>query len=368
VSDAAAAPRAVGEIRAVRQGGFTITRLHRSGAAPVRALLIGSRAVVGPAGRRSDARWFAERLADRTWLRLRRGVDLDVLWELAPVLRAIRRSAGSWRLWRYDAVVVLLAVAPGGAAGRLRLAAVPRLLLAVLQRIAATSQVVVVALEPARGRATVREAALLPFRGPEGAPSPVRTVVAPADPQEGADRIADELVAAAARVPVPDDRRGDRESDDEPARLRRLGALALTGRPASPELIRLMQTARAAFDADLVAVNVIEETRAVPLAVLGGVRGTELPRRLALCSLVIGSRDVVVIGDTWQEADLAENPYLHGSPPVRFFAGYPLESVDGHRIGAFCVYDAEPRRPEEIDVELLRDLALLAEAELAVGR
>ena len=355
----ASSPAPVGELRAVRRGGFTISRLHRSGSDPFRALLIGSRAVIGPTHPVSDARWFAEHLADRTWLRLRRGVDLDVLWELRPVLQAIRGSADSWRLWRYDVVVIMLAATTGGSGARLRLAGVPRLVAAVLERIAALSRVLVVTFDPAAGRPAVRHS------GED--PASVERITVPRDARDGADRLAAAFAAADPDTDRP--RQPSPRPTDEPGRLEALRELDLQGRAVSPELLRLVRGAQQAFDTDLVSINVLEDERAVALAVSGGVRAMELPRRLALCNLAIASRDAVLVEDAWAHPELSENPLLHGPRPIRFFAAYPIESVDGHRIGAFCLYDAEPRSADEVDVGLLRDLALLAEAEIAqLGR
>jgi hypothetical protein len=376
VTDRSPIPRArPGELREIRRGGFTISRLHRSGIAPFRALLIGSRAVIGPGTAVSDTRWFAEHLADRTWLQLRRGVDLDVLWELRPVLDAIRSSADSWRLWRYDAVVIMLAVAPAGFSAKRRLARVPRLVERVLERIAALSSVLVVALDPSDLHHSVRveslgppDATLADVTTGDGAA--VRSIVVPGDARISADRIAQELVATAVRTQRTsgDPRPLDADPDTEPARLAALAELGLVTGAASPELVRLLKGAQAAFGADLASVNIIDHDRVRPLAVVGGIRASELPRRDALCTLTLGARGAVIIEDTWRDPDLASHPIVHGDPAVRFFAAYPLESVEGHRIGAFCIYDAEPREMDEVDIELLRDLALLAEAEITSHR
>lgn len=53
-----------------------------------------------------------------------------------------------------------------------------------------------------------------------------------------------------------------------------------------------------------------------------------------------------------------------GSPRIRFYAGHPLHAPDGHRVGTLCVIDHRPRELSAADLEALRDLATLAEAEL----
>ena len=47
-----------------------------------------------------------------------------------------------------------------------------------------------------------------------------------------------------------------------------------------------------------------------------------------------------------------------------FYAGYPIESPDGYRIGSLCVMDSEPRDASQVDPAPLRELAMLAQKEL----
>ena len=88
-----------------RSSRLAMQRLHHSGERPVKVLLIGDRAHLFSA---VDGATVAERAADRMWLATRHGVDLDVLTDLAPVLRAVQGVFRTWRLWRYDVVLVAL--------------------------------------------------------------------------------------------------------------------------------------------------------------------------------------------------------------------------------------------------------------------
>ncbi|MEX1078527.1 MAG: GAF domain-containing protein [Homoserinimonas sp.] len=47
-----------------------------------------------------------------------------------------------------------------------------------------------------------------------------------------------------------------------------------------------------------------------------------------------------------------------------FYAGYPIEAPDGHRIGVLCVLDAHPRSVKAMDKVMLRDLAMMLQREL----
>ena len=55
-----------------------------------------------------------------------------------------------------------------------------------------------------------------------------------------------------------------------------------------------------------------------------------------------------------------------GPAALRYYAGYPVEAPDGTRIGALCVFGRSPREQSEgeADLDVLRELALLAQREL----
>ena len=48
----------------------------------------------------------------------------------------------------------------------------------------------------------------------------------------------------------------------------------------------------------------------------------------------------------------------------RFYAGHPLKAADGRLLGVFCLNDCRPRTLSDEDVQLFRDLAVLAQEEL----
>jgi hypothetical protein len=52
------------------------------------------------------------------------------------------------------------------------------------------------------------------------------------------------------------------------------------------------------------------------------------------------------------------------APYIRFYAGIPLSSLDGHRIGVFCIKDIKPRKMLVEDLRALKSLAKWAETEL----
>jgi len=52
-------------------------------------------------------------------------------------------------------------------------------------------------------------------------------------------------------------------------------------------------------------------------------------------------------------------------PRLRFYAGVPLAPSGGYRVGTLCIMDHRPRLLNEPQLERLRELGRMVEAELA---
>jgi len=61
---------------------------------------------------------------------------------------------------------------------------------------------------------------------------------------------------------------------------------------------------------------------------------------------------------------LLREPLVTGPPFIRFYAGQPITSMDGYRVGTLCVIDRRPREFGAGELALLRDLARIAEDEV----
>jgi GAF domain-containing protein len=99
------------------------------------------------------------------------------------------------------------------------------------------------------------------------------------------------------------------------------------------------------------------------MAVAGSQRRPN-PRAHSFCARTIQQAEPTVIADATSDPRVMSSPLAQGPHPIRFYAAHPIESPDGYRIGSFCIYDPEPREAGDINLEVLRDLALLAQAEI----
>jgi hypothetical protein len=334
-----------------------VRRLHHSGPAPLRVLVVGDE---------SALRGLADRVLDRMWLSTRRGVDLDVLGDLKPVLHAVDRTFEEWRLGRYEAVVL---VVDDRLESPLRVRTVHRLkevLRHVLDDTAGDSRVIVAETAaprieggrhagpaPSRVERAVRTltAPRVAFCGDEGPEHPLADAVC--------EQIRAGLGGAAGDSPAL--RRA--LPDDEEQRQRALDDLGVVGSAPDHRLDDLVELARTAFGTECAEINFLDRDRQWKMAVAGSDRRPN-PRAHSFCTHTVEQAEPTVIADSTRDPRVRESPLAQGPNPIRFYAAHPIESPDGYRIGSFCVYDSEPREPEEINLEVLRDLALLAQAEI----
>ncbi|MEM7772258.1 MAG: GAF domain-containing protein [Cyanobacteria bacterium P01_A01_bin.37] len=97
-----------------------------------------------------------------------------------------------------------------------------------------------------------------------------------------------------------------------------------------------------------------------------GLDTTETPRNIAFCSYAILQSDILIVPDTLEDERFATNPLVVGAPFIRFYAGVPLITAEGHALGTLCVIDVVPRTLMPKQVQALQALSrqVLAQLEL----
>ncbi len=88
-----------------------------------------------------------------------------------------------------------------------------------------------------------------------------------------------------------------------------------------------------------------------------GTEVCETKREHAFCAHTILQNAVMVIPDTSLDERFHDSPLVLGSPYIRFYAGAPLTTPDGHAIGSLCVVDTKPRQPTRVQIQGLEALA-----------
>ncbi len=148
------------------------------------------------------------------------------------------------------------------------------------------------------------------------------------------------------------------DSSDESARLAELKGYGVLDTPNEAEFDAIVREAAAALGVPIALISLIDENRQWFKARVG-LEPQETPRSISFCTHAIRGPDVFVVHDAKADPRFAENPLVTGDPNIRFYAGAPLRTASGKRIGTLCVIDSMAR-PQLTDQDTAR-LTLLAE-------
>jgi CheY-like chemotaxis protein len=102
---------------------------------------------------------------------------------------------------------------------------------------------------------------------------------------------------------------------------------------------------------------------------LGSVR--ETPRKYAFCAhAILNKHNLLVVPDASKDFRFETNPLVTGPPNIRFYAGSPLVSPEGYKLGTLCIIDSKVRPEGLLDAEkaTLRDLADMVVKEMVDRR
>lgn len=144
----------------------------------------------------------------------------------------------------------------------------------------------------------------------------------------------------------------------EQARLAALVDTNLLDTEPDQRFDRLTRLAANSLETEIALVSLIDEERQWFKSCVG-IDIKETGRDIAFCGHAIRGNDVMVVMDAQKDIRFADNPLVTGPPFIRFYAGAPLITREGHAIGTICVIDPKPREVfDDTDAQILRDLAL----------
>lgn len=147
----------------------------------------------------------------------------------------------------------------------------------------------------------------------------------------------------------------------EQARLFALRQLNLLDTPSSESFDRLTRMASQLFDLPIAAVSLTDTDRQWFKSRVG-VDHREIPRERAPCADVSASAEFVVIPDLLASSCYRESHLARTG--IRFYAGAPLTTREGHTLGAMCVLGQAPREITEQERAALVDLAAMVMAQI----
>ncbi|MFM0692952.1 diguanylate cyclase with GAF sensor [Paraburkholderia sp. GV068] len=151
---------------------------------------------------------------------------------------------------------------------------------------------------------------------------------------------------------------------NESTRLDTLRALHILDTPPEERFDRLTRLAKRLFGVPIALVSLVDANRQWFKSCVG-LTASETSRDVSFCAHAILDDDILAVPDTLADERFHDNPLVTEAPNIRFYAGCPLTVPNGSRLGTLCLIDVKPRELDDEERELLRDLARMAEQELA---
>ena len=144
---------------------------------------------------------------------------------------------------------------------------------------------------------------------------------------------------------------------DEEARLKALRDLEILDTDPEAEFDELVRRAADATGAPVAVITLVDEARQWFKARVN-LELESTDRDLSFCAhAILTPDDLTVVPDTLEDERFADNLLVAEDPNIRFYAGAPIFTPDGHPIGTLCVLDAAPRGLSDEQAHALRELA-----------
>jgi len=152
-------------------------------------------------------------------------------------------------------------------------------------------------------------------------------------------------------------------TNSEAGRIAKLHEYAVLDTEAEASFDRITRVAARSIDVPICLISLVDEDRQW-FKSSWGLEARQTPRDWAFCDFTIRSDEVFVVSNAAKDSRFKDTPLVTGPPHIRFYAGAPLLTQEGFRLGALCVIDTKPRRLSKRNRELLADLAALVMDEL----
>ncbi len=128
----------------------------------------------------------------------------------------------------------------------------------------------------------------------------------------------------------------------EKDRLAALDSYVLAGEGSVADLTPLVEMALRIFNVPMAAVNMIGTDSVFFAASAGFGDDVDKRREVSFCAHTILQGATMVVPDATHDERFHDNPLVSGATNIRFYAGAPLLSADGHAIGVLCILDTVP--------------------------
>jgi len=168
-----------------------------------------------------------------------------------------------------------------------------------------------------------------------------------------------------ATSPFPDDQTG--RLTNEGQRIAAVHRYDVLDTPPDGTFDRITALAARVLRVPIAIVSIVDTDR-IWFKSHHGLDVDQIERGPGLCAPAILHNEPWVVTDAALDPRTLANPLVAGEFGLRFYAGVPLTTHDGHNLGTLCVLDRESRAVTDEELATLTDLAALVMDELEVRR
>jgi CheY-like chemotaxis protein len=132
--------------------------------------------------------------------------------------------------------------------------------------------------------------------------------------------------------------------NDELHRLKVLMSYMILDSDSEEAFDRLTRMAARIFGVPIALISLVDLGRNWFMSNYGLGDVLQIPREGSFCARAIhGKSDVFEVPDATQDPRFCDSPLVLDEPQIRFYAGAPLLSPEGYKLGTFCIIDRQPR-------------------------
>jgi two-component sensor histidine kinase len=143
---------------------------------------------------------------------------------------------------------------------------------------------------------------------------------------------------------------------EETERLAAVRRYDILDTPPDGAFDRITSLAARHFNVPISIVSIVDHDR-IWFKSHYGLPINQIGRDDGLCATTILSTTPRVLTDAKNDSCALVNPLVAGDFGLRFYAGVPLTTYDGHNLGTLCVVDTSPREVTQSEIDMLTDLA-----------
>lgn len=151
--------------------------------------------------------------------------------------------------------------------------------------------------------------------------------------------------------------------ENENARLQALYKLNILHSESEERFDRLTRLAANYFNVKICLVSFIDSNK-LWFKSNYGLKTGETERAISFCAHTILQNDILIVADARQDKRFVDSPLVTDEPHIVFYAGAPLSTIDGYKIGTLCLKDDKPRVLNLQEINALRDFADMIEQEI----